>query len=135
MSIMDDIRQALEAHLAGTVGVPSTIFYENVPGVQDPDNAHLRSKLLPTSRRPAVVGPAPQQRHQGLYQIMVCTPKGVGTGTALGYADILLARFESHTSIAGASVTMSTEYSEIGPGYMEDAFYCIPVLVAWYVYA
>lgn len=135
MPIMDDIRNALEVHLSGTSGIPSLIGYENARVSKDATDEQIQTHLIPTSRRPAVRGPNPQMRYQGLYEMTVCVPVNTGSGTALGYVDTLLSRFDGSTDIAGSSVTVSIEYAEVGDPYDRDPFYCIPVQVAWYVYS
>ena len=85
--------------------------------------------------RPAVRGPNPSKRYQGLYVMTVCVPEAKGAGAALDLADSLLARFAGSSDIVGVAATVSIEYSEAQTGYMEPPFYCLPVAVAWYAYA
>lgn len=134
MSIIDDIRQALDAALDDVSGLPA-IAHQNAPFSESPNDAYLRTRLTVTSRRPAVTGGSPQQRYQGLYTITIATPVDIGTGVAFGYADTLLAAFDASTDIVGSSVTVSIEYSELGTDAVSGPFFLLPVQVAWYVYA
>lgn len=135
MTIMNDIREALETKLAGGAGLPTAIYYPGVGNDPDPETDHLRVQLLPTSRRPAVRGGTPQHRYQGLFVVTVCTRSREGSGAALDYADTLLALFNGSTDVVGTSVTVSIDYSEASAPYMEEPFYCVPVNVAWYIYS
>lgn len=134
MTITNDIRQALDAHLAATANVPE-IAFQAVGYEQQPLVTHIRVEFIPTSRRPASRGPNPQNRHQGLYIMTVCTPEDNGSGPALDIADMLMGRFDGSSDIAGIETTVSIEYSEAGTGFMDPPFYCVPVSVAWYTYS
>jgi hypothetical protein len=52
-SIQNDIRAALESHLAATSGLPS-IAYENVAFEPTTGTSFLKVQYLPTVTRPAV---------------------------------------------------------------------------------
>lgn len=132
MSIVDDIRATLDAKLASIAGLPP-IAFENAPFKQQAGQSHLRVRFFLTSRRPAVRGPTPQHRYQGLYRIIVATPSETGSGAALGVADTLLDEFNGSTNVQGNPI-VSIEYSELGSPFKDEPFYCIPVEIAWYVY-
>jgi hypothetical protein len=129
----DSIRAVLETRLSTMPNVPP-IARDNVTYQQTPEVTHIRSQFIPTSRRPAVRGPNPQHRYQGLFILTVRAPERVGTGTALSLADDLLDRFPGASSITGLDVNVGIEYSEALMGYPESPFWCIPVHVAWYAY-
>lgn len=133
MSVMNDIRQALDARLAATTGIP-TVFFENVGNDQVPGTPHVRVQFISTSRRPANRGPNPQHRIQGLYVLTVCVPPDAGSGLALDYVDALLDRFNGSTNVAGVAITVSIEYSEAGSAFVDEPFYCVPIEIAWYAY-
>ena len=133
MTIINDIRQALDAKLAGASGLPA-IAFQNVGYEQVPATPHIRVQFIPTSRRPANRGPNPQHRHQGLYILTVCTEMDKGAGAALDYVDALLSLFNGSTDAVGTSVNVSIDYSEMQESYMDDPFYCAPVQVSWYAY-
>ena len=133
MTVTNSIREALDSHLAATQNIP-IVVYENTPYDQIPDTPHIRVQFLPTSRRPAVRGPNPQNRHQGLYTMTVCIPVEYGTGTGLEIADTLMERFNGSTDVVGMDLTVSLEYSEAEGSFEDEPFYCTPVQVGWYVY-
>jgi hypothetical protein len=133
MTVINDIRQALDAHLATATGLPAVAF-DNVPYGQAPATPHIRVQFIPTSRRPANRGPSPQHRHQGLYILTVCTEMDKGSGPALDVVDALLARFNGSSDVAGSAINVSIDYSEMQSPFRDDPFYCAPVQVSWYAY-
>lgn len=134
MPIINDIRATLDTALSATSDIPA-IAFENAPFEQNAGTPYLRTAFFLTSRRPAVRGPNPQHRYQGLYQITVCVPSDQGTGDAFEIADLLMTEFDGSTDVVGSNTTVSIEYSELGAVFYDDPFYCVPVQVAWYVYA
>jgi len=133
MTIINDIRACLDTHLSGTVGIPS-IARQNVPFEPTTGTPFVKADLVPTSRRPAVRGLNPQQRYDGLYSLLICTPEGLGPGAGYDIADLLLDRFNATTDISNAGLIISVDYSEVRTSFLDSPFYCIPVTVGWYVY-
>lgn len=133
MTVINSIREALDSHLAALTDKPPVVF-ENTPYDQIPDKPHIRVRFFPTSRRPAVRGPNPQHRHQGLYRMTVCFPTEYGTGPGLAMVDRLLQHFNGSTNVVGVDLTVSLEYSEAEGSFESEPFYCTPVNVGWYVY-
>ena len=134
MPIMNDIRATLDTALASVSGLPD-IAFENAPFDQVAGTPHLRTGLFLTSRRPAVRGPNPQHRYQGLYQVTVAVPTDRGTGEAFDYADLIMTEFDGSSDIIGADVTVSIEYAELGGQVFDEPFFLLPVQVAWYIYS
>ena len=133
MTIINDIRACLDTHLSGTSGIPA-IARQNVPFEPTTGTSYVKADMIPTSRRPAVRGLNPQQRYDGLYSLLICTPEGLGPGAGYDIADLLLARFEATTDITNAGLTISVDYSEVRTSFLDSPFYCTPVTIAWYVY-
>jgi hypothetical protein len=133
MTIINDIRACLDTHLSGTVGIP-TIARQNVPFEPTTGTSYVKADMIPTSRRPAVRGLNPQQRYDGLYSLLICTPEGLGPGAGYDIADLLLDRFNATTDISNAGLTISVDYSEVRTSFLDSPFYCTPVTIAWYVY-
>lgn len=136
MSIYNDIRAALETHLANTPSIPSiapqNVIYEPVNG-----QPFVKTTLVPTIRRPAVRGLNPQLRYDGLFSILICTSQGDGSGAGYDLADMLLDRFAPTTDISYSGdneIILSIDYSEVGTSYLDPPFYCTPITVAWYLY-
>lgn len=134
MPIVNDIRATLDTALNAASELP-TIAFENAPFEQNAGTPHLRVAFFLTSRRPAVRGPNPQHRYQGLYQVTVAVPSDRGTGDALDYADLIMTEFDGSSDVVGSEVTVSIEYSELGTPVFSEPFYLVPVQIAWYVYA
>lgn len=133
MTIINDIRACLDTHLSGTSGIP-TIARQNVPFEPTTGTSFVKADMIPTSRRPATRGLNPQQRYDGLYSILICTPEGLGPGAGYDIADLLLARFNAATDISNAGLIISVDYSEVRTSFLDSPFYCTPVTIAWYVY-
>lgn len=134
MAITNTIGAVLDTALAAATGLP-TIAYENVKYTANAPDDHVEVQFFVTSRRPAVRGPNPQHRYQGLYRLLVCVPTDVGTGPAFDYADTILAAFDGSTDISGSGINVSIEYAELGAQFEREPFYCVPVEIAWYIYA
>lgn len=133
MTIINDIRACLDTYLTGTVGVP-TIARQNVPFEPTTGTSFVKADMIPTSRRPAVRGLNPQQRYDGIYSLLICTPEGLGPGAGYDIADLLLDRFNATTDISNAGLTISVDYSEVRTSFLDSPYYCTPVTIAWYVY-
>jgi hypothetical protein len=121
----------------------------------------VKADLIPTSRRPAVRGLKPQQRYDGLYSLLICTPEGLGPGAGYDVADLLLDRFNATTDIIytnpydailqedgfdillednsrlllGSPTIVSIDYSEVRTSFLDSPFFCTPITVEWYCYA
>lgn len=133
MTIINDIRACLDTHLSGTAGIP-TIARQNVPFEPTTGTSYVKADMIPTSRRAAVRGLNPQQRYDGLYSLLICTPEGLGPGAGYDIADLLLARFNAATDISFSGLIISVDYSEVRTSFLDSPFYCTPVTIAWYVY-
>ena len=153
MTIINDIRACLDTHLSGTVGIPA-IARQNVPFDPTTGTSFVKADLIPTSLNP-------QQRYDGLYSLLICTPEGLGPGAGYDVADLLLDRFNATTDIIytnpydailqedgfdillednsrlllGSPTIVSIDYSEVRTSFLDSPFYCTPITVAWYCYA
>ena len=135
-SIHKDIRAALEVHLSNKQGLPS-IAYENVPFSPTTGQSYIQCRYIPTLRRPAVRGLNPQQRYDGVFQMLVYSPEGTGPATAEGYVETLLEAFEATTKInytGSETITVSIDYAERQQGFLDTPWYYIPVDIGWYTY-
>ena len=134
MTIINDIRACLDTHLSGTVGI-TAIAHQNVPYERTNGTPFVKADLIPTSRRPAVRGLNPQQRYDGIYSLLICTPEGLGPGAGYDIADLLLSRFDATTDISNNGLIISVDYSEVRTSFLDSPFYCTPITVAWYCYS
>lgn len=132
-SIYQEIRAALDNRLKTTTDIPD-IAFENVPYNATTGTNFVRARMVPTTRRPSVRGSSPIQRYQGIYSVLVCTAEGTGSGANLDIVDSIVDRFEATTDITFGSETVTIEYVDVGNGYIDTPFYCIPINIGWYVY-
>lgn len=135
MTITAKIRTALENHLNTTTPALPAIAWDNVPIEQAAGTAYIQAMFVPILRRPAVRGPNPQHRHEGVFLLTVCTPQDEGSGPAMALADQLQTRFNGSTDVTFGGVSVSLIYSEAEMGYHRPPFYCVPVRISWYAYA
>ena len=139
MSITNAVRVALENHLNTTPSTPApalpAIAWPNVPYTPVKGTPYVRADFVPTLRRPAVVGPNPEQRMSGLYILTVFTPEYAGAAAGTTLADKLLTRFNGSSAILATGLIVRIEYSEARMPLHEPPFYAIPVEIGWYAYA
>jgi hypothetical protein len=138
MTMFNDMRAALETQLSTTSSIPP-IAYPNIQYEQMNGTTFIKANTILFSRRPAVVGPSPQQRYEGFFNLLICTPEDKGAGASMILLDTLMARFEAHTDIlytnpSAVQRVVSIEYSEPGYPYLDSPFYCTPLTVKWYSY-
>ena len=100
MSIYNDIRAALESHLANTAGLPTGIAYENVSFEPQTGTSFLKVSFVPTSRRPAVRGfKSTTTVIKVSFRVFCYTPEGNGPATADDIANKVMTAFEATTDI------------------------------------
>jgi len=133
MSILNKIRGALETHLNGMSGVPTT-FYSNVYYDPDPNTTFLKVTFVPTTKGPVTKGLNPWVKYEGFFSILVCTPEGNGTGDSLELADTILDRFASTTDISFDGIIVTISSSRIAPDYFSAPFNCQPIMIDWYIH-
>jgi hypothetical protein len=138
MTTLNDIRVALESHLASTAASPApalpAIAWPNVPYTPAPGTPYIRVEFIPALRRPVVAGPNPEQRFSGLFYLTIFTPEERGAATGTTLADKLLTRFNGSSSIVTTNAIVRLEYSEAKMPLHDPPFYAIPIEVGWYAY-
>ena len=137
-SIQNDIRAALESHLAATSGLPD-IAYENVAFEPVTGTSFLTVQYLPTVTRPAVRGLNPQLRYQGVFSVTVFAPEGQGPATADDYANKVIDAFAATTDISftngdAETIIVSIDYAERQQGMIDSPWYFVPINIGWYIY-
>ena len=136
-SIQNDIRAALESHLAGTANLPA-IAYENVAFEPTTGTSFLKVQFLPTVTRPAVRGLNPQLRYQGVFAVTVFAPEGKGPSTADDYANKVIDAFAVTTDIsftnASGTIKVSIDYAERQQGMIDSPWYFVPINIGWDIY-
>ena len=133
-SIYQEIRSVLEHRLSTTAGIPD-IAWENVSFEPTTGTAFVKPMFQPTSRRPAVRGLNPQHRIQGIFTILCYYPENAGPGASQSLVDSLVDRFASTSDISLSGTTVSLEYTEQNPSYLDSPWYITPITVAWYIYS
>jgi hypothetical protein len=134
MTTLNDIRVALESHLAGLSTSMPDVAWPNVPFTPVVGTTFLRAEFIPVTRRPAVAGPDPAQRFSGQFYVTVCTPEERGAAEAMALADALVLHFNGSSSLPTNSV-VRLEYSEAKMPLHDPPFYVIPVEIGWFAYA
>ncbi len=137
-SISNDIRAALESHLASTAGIPD-IAYENVAFQPTTGTSFFRVQYLPTLTRPAVRGLNPQLRYQGLFNVTVFSPEGKGPKEADDYVNLVVDAFAATTDISftnsdAETIKVSIDYAERQQGLLDSPWYFVPINIGWYIY-
>lgn len=128
-----NIRKALEAHLAAITGLPE-VSWENVEFSPTTGTSFVRPQFLPTLREPAVRGPNPQQLYRGLYTVLCYAPENEGPKVTEDIADLIIDAFEATTDISGSGVIVSIRNVDREPGISLSPWHYIPVNVNWYTY-
>lgn len=134
MSTLNNIRIALENHLATSTPTLPDIEWPNVKYDPTEGTPYLQVRFIPVTRRPTTVGPTPEQRYSGLFTVNVCTPQNTGAAAGMALAEQITARFNGSDDIAGTGVTIRLEYSEAKLPLHQPPFYVIPVEIAWYAF-
>ena len=137
-SIHNNIRTALEVKLSNVDGLP-TIAFENVSFSPTTGTSYVQCQYIPTSRRPAVRGLNPQQRYDGVFQVIIYTPEGNGPATADDLANKVTEAFEATTKIQTVNsddetITVSIDYAERQQGFLDSPWYYVPINIGWYIY-
>lgn len=138
MSFYDDIRSALETQLSTIVGIPA-IAWENVNFTPTTGTPYIQVRNLPTARRPAVRGLNPVQRYQGVFQLLVHYPEGVGPSASEDMVDLILTAFEATIDLSFTNpdtevIYVTIDYSEQVGAYSNSPWYTTPVNIGYYSY-
>lgn len=138
-SIYDDIRAALEVKLSNVSGIPD-IAYENVSYSPTTGQSFVQPRLIPVSRRPAVRGPNPQNRYDGVFRVFCYAPEGDGPAAADDLANKVIDAFDATTDISftngdGDTIIVSVDYAERDNGFVDSPWYFVAVNIGWYIYS
>lgn len=139
MTIINEIRATLDNRLVTATGLP-VVSPQNVKFTPTQGQTYIKTTLTPTLRRPAVRGLNPQQRYDGIYTMLICTPEGQGSGPAFDVADKLLTLFDATTDIqhpnymTTSDVIVHVDFSELDNSFLDSPYFCTPVNVFWYSY-
>jgi hypothetical protein len=134
MTTLNDIRVALESHLAALSTSMPEIAWPNVRFTPVTGTTYLRVEFIPVLRRPVVAGPDPEQRFSGLFYVTIYTPEEKGAAEGMGLADSLLSHFNGSGAIVTTNAVVRLEYSEAKMPLHDPPFYAIPIEIGWYAY-
>lgn len=136
MTALDDIRVALENHLATMTYSPTLppVAWPNVPFTPPANATHIRAIFMPVTRRPVVVGPDPEQRRSGVFMVTVYSPEETGAAECTRLAEAIEDRFNGSTAIVAADVTVRLDYSEAKRPLQSTPFFAIPVEIGWHAF-
>lgn len=137
MTVYNDIRTALETQIATVSGIPSANnrAWENVFFRPTSNSPYVRMTLFPTSSRPAVRGPNPQIKHDGLFLVDVVYPINEGAAMAETLADNIRAAYTVDDTFTSGSTSVRFNYSERGAGIVDGNWFRVPVTISWFSYA
>ena len=136
MTVMQDIRAALEQQIATISGIPSSAnrAFENAKFIPTTGTAWVKMALVPVNSRPAVMGPAPQIRHDGSFFVTLHMPEGTGPAGADALADAVRAAFTVDTGLTSGGTTVRFRYSERGVAVLDAPWYIVTVSISWYTF-
>jgi len=139
MAIYDNIRSALEVRLSNVSGIPE-IAYENVNYSPTTDTTFVVPRMVPVSRRPAVRGPNPQKRYDGIFRVSCYVAEGNGPSAADDLANLVITAFDATTDISYTNsdtetIIVSIDYAERNEGRAVDNWYEVVVDIGWYIYS
>lgn len=138
-SVYDDIRSALETRLKNTVGIPSSVAFENIKFSPVTKTPFIKTGFVPISRRPANRGANPTVRYDGLFQIVLYCSEATGPALADDYANLIIESFDHNTDLSftnslSQTIYVSCAFAERTQGIEESPWYKLPVTISWYCY-
>lgn len=130
MSIVS-IRAALETKLNSIT--PSIVTaYENVAFTPVTGTPYQACYTMPATPDNATMGDG-YYRAQGIFQVSLFYPLGVGPGTAGARAELIRTAFKRGVSMVSGSVTVRVSNTpEIGQGRVDGDRWMVPVKIRWF---
>lgn len=136
----DKIQACLDVGLI--TAFPTTpISWENTSFIPPEKTLWLRTRFMPTDRRPSAMGQLPGtnkpvlQRYYGIYQVIIATPEDGGLKETNDVFTTLLSQFEATSDLGPQSgVYVTIKQIEKMRAYSESPWYKTPVNIHWYTY-
>ena len=127
------IRQILDTHLNTVPSLP-TFFEENqIPTSKN--QPFVQSYLRPAPTTVATIGAVGWDYVQGIYQVNVYYPGGVGFATGTTMADTITSYFTRRQLTSGSTtITLLTSWSGTPSRIDGGSMFMIPVMVNWFMY-
>ncbi len=125
------VRIALETQLASITPAIDTVF-EDMPYVPQAGKPYQRVHLLPVDPANPCIGGG-FHRLQGIFQVMLCYPAGLGAGVSASRAEQIQAAFQVGGSVsAGGVVVTIASTPHIAAGVPDGDRFCVPVRVRYF---
>ena len=118
---------AQDVFLELDVAALAPIYWPNIAESQAPTVDHLRAFIIPADTESR--GLASWDVERGVIQVSVYSRQGVGVIDAYAMAEAVLGVFPRGTSLAGVKISVS---GSIGPGFMDGAWFVVPVSIPYY---
>ena len=111
------------------------IAWENVKYTPTVGTTYFRVWMLPTESDLLTIGQSPWILRQGIFQVSVFAPIGIGFGVPKGKAAEIVAAFKSSTSFVYNGLSVTIAKSWISGAVLEDnGWYAIPVSIRYRCY-
>ncbi len=129
-----DLQSALNAALYDAFPT-MPIAWENTPYTPTIGITYFQVWLMPAETDLMTLGQSPWLMRQGIFQVSVFAPIGIGFGVAKGKAAEIIAAFKSSTSFVYNGLSVTIEKSWVSGGIIEDdGWYHIPVSIRYRCY-
>ena len=111
------------------------IAWENTNYTPAIGTTYLRVWLMLAESDLLTLGQSPWMLRQGIFQVSVFAPIGIGFGTAKGKAAEIVAAFKASTAFVYNGLSVTIEKSWVSGGIIEDeGWYHIPVSIRFRSY-
>lgn len=130
MGAFGSIRAALESGFSG-LSTSWTKFYEGMIVEPVEGESFMVSQLLPASSLVASIGLDPLIEHQGVFQITLYAPSGLGSGAAFTEADSVNAVFKAGAQFSANGVSCRITECSIGSSTNWNSWYALPVSIRY----
>lgn len=130
MSIQQ-IRAALDSRLASYTPTLA-IAWENAGYTPTAGTPWVQVQLYPKRPTPLGFGTGAPVRWTGTYRVTLMFPIDEGPGPAIDLAESLLAHFPRGMALTSDGVDVILEQPGLGAGMVRNAWYQLPLIVAWF---
>ena len=126
---------ALETKLSTLVGLPTTVQFENTTVTLPNTGLALETFLLPAQTVYTTLGVDAKGNESGVYQINVISQTDIGRGAALALAQTLRDFFYRGLYLTQNTTVTRIAKSVLGPGFISNSKYKIPVSIYYLSYS
>jgi len=126
---------AIEIKLNALIGRPAVIQFENTTVTLPNTGLALETFLLPAQTVYTTLGVNAKGNESGVYQINVIAQTNIGRGAALTLAQTLRDYFHRGLYLTLDTTVTRIEKSILGPGFISNSKYKIPVSIYYLSYS